>query len=180
MIHAPAASGNRDGVGGDPQNKHMKTKLITGVLIDPIAERVSEVQIPKGFQSIVQLLEVELVELFNAARYGGPDLDIWVDECGMLRDKKVCWMTAWGQLLAGRAFVTSPSGRSMNVKERLIALGIARWIPKTMSGTAGQLAEESRARVITSKDQMMQFQAEERDRQIRIQMLMMTTKGVDE
>jgi hypothetical protein len=46
-----------------------------------------------------------------------------------------------------------------------------------MSGTANQLAEEGRAQVITSMDQMRRFQADERDRAIRIEMLMMTVTG---
>lgn len=156
---------------------HTMSKLITGVLIDPISERATEVQIPKGYRPIVQLLEVELLELFNASRYGGPDIDVWVDECGMLRENKVCWMASWGQLLAGRAFVTAPSGRSLTASQREFALRIPRWIPKAMSGTANQLAEEGRAQVITSMDQMRRFQADERDRAIRIEMLMMTVTG---
>jgi len=91
----------------------MKNKNIRAILIDPFAEKVSEVSTATGIDSLYNILECTCITITNL-NLNRTSIDMILDDEGLLKDPASQRYFKWGigsQPFAGRALLTSTNAQ---------------------------------------------------------------------
>lgn len=120
-------------------------RKIKGIYVDPFERVNTMVETTKDIREIQKLLKVDLLEVFNPSRVGGPDIELWMDEMGALRENPGWWFGSWNQLFAGRCFICKPGLKTLPKSQ---AYSLVCWIRPGTTESCKQIAHLNRARII--------------------------------
>lgn len=143
-------------------------RKIKGIYVDPFERVNTMVETTKDIREIQKLLKVDLLEVFNPSRVGGPDIELWVDEMGALRENPGWWFGSWNQLFAGRCFICKPGLKTLPKSQ---AYSLVCWIRPGMTESCKQIAHLNRARIISGPKQFQQWQRDVNDCKTMLSML---------
>mgnify|MGYP003652633127 CR=1 FL=1 len=120
--------------------------------IDPAARTITASV--DSFNSAREWIGADLLERVGC----GADVDIWVDEEGMLRDGADHWILGGDQMLAGRAV--------------MLAAAAVAWIPAGFRGRAQEIADGMRPVAVSwDAEGMAQLDAMNREQAGRVELL---------
>ena len=143
-------------------------RTVEGVFVDPFERVTKIVKVGKDIREIQNLLKVEMLEIYNPSRQGGPDLELWLDEMGTLRENPGWWFGSWHQLLAGRCFICRPGLKTLPKSQ---ACDLAGWIRPGMKESVAQIQYLNRARVLSNPDEVRKWHSDRRHSEVLTQML---------
>jgi hypothetical protein len=143
-------------------------RTVEGVFVDPFERVTKIVKVGKDIREIQNLLKVEMLEIYNPSRQGGPDLELWLDEMGTLRENPGWWMGSWNQMLAGRCFICRPGLKSLPKSE---AYDLVAWIRPGMKESIAQIQHLNRARIISNRHEAAVWEEDRRQSKVMTQML---------
>lgn len=144
-------------------------RTIQGVFVDPFERVTRLMKVGKDIREIESLLKVSMLEIFNPSRsYDGPDVELWVDEMGTLRENPGWWMGSWNQMLAGRCFICRPGLKSLPKSE---AYDLVAWIRPGMNESIAQIQHLNRARIISNRHEAAEWEEDRRQSKVMTQML---------
>jgi hypothetical protein len=152
-------------------------RTIQGVFVDPFERVARLVKVGKDIREIESLLKVSMMEIFNPSRrHHGPDVEIWLDEMGTLREKPGWWFGGWNQLLAGRCFICRPGLKSLPKSEQL---DLVRWRRPGMKESIAQIHHLNRARSITDSGDLKAWAEDIRQSDTLTDMLALATEPAE-
>ena len=136
--------------------------------IDPAARTITASV--DSFNSAREWIGADLLERVGC----GADVDIWVDEEGMLRDGADHWILGGDQMLAGRAVMLG--GAHGEWVDLPIPAGVAAaavaWIPAGFRGRAQEIADGMRPVAVSwNAEGMAQLDAMNREQAGRVELL---------
>lgn len=143
-------------------------RTVQGVFVDPFERVMKIVKVGKDIREIQNLLKVDMLEIYNPSRVGGPDVELWVDEMGTLRENPGWWFGSWNQLLAGRCFICRPGLKSL---QKPHSYGLVCWIRPGMKESVAQIQHLNRARILSEPDEIRAWAEDRRQSEVLTQML---------
>jgi hypothetical protein len=144
-------------------------RTVQGVFVDPFARVTTMVKVGKDIREIQSLLKVEMLEVFNPSRgHDGPDVELWVDEMGTLRENPGWWFGSWNQLLAGRCFICRPGLKNL---QKSHSYDLVAWIRPGMNESIAQIQHLNRARVLSNLHEVSEWEEDRRQSKVMTQML---------
>ena len=143
-------------------------RTVEGVFVDPFERVTKIVKVGKDIREIQSLLKVEMLEIYNPSRQGGPDLELWLDEMGTLRENPGWWFGSWNQMLAGRCFICKPGLKTLPKSQ---AYDLVCWIRPNMTESCAQIAHLNRARVISGIKEFQDWKRDVNDCKAMLSML---------
>lgn len=143
-------------------------RTVQGVFVDPFERVTKIVKVGKDIREIQNLLKVDMLEIYNPSRVGGPDVELWVDEMGTLRENPGWWFGSWNQLLAGRCFICKPGLKTLPKSH---SYGLVCWIRPGMKESVAQIQHLNRARILSEPDEIRAWAEDRRQSEVLTQML---------
>ena len=143
-------------------------RTVEGVFVDPFERVTKIVKVGKDIREIQSLLKVEMLEIYNPSRQGGPDLELWLDEMGTLRENPGWWFGSWNQMLAGRCFICKPGLKTLPKSQ---AYDLVCWIRPGMTESCKQIAHLNRARIISGPNDFQDWKRDANDCKAMLSML---------
>lgn len=149
-------------------------RTVQGVFVDPFERVAKIVKVGKDIREIQNLLKVDMLEIWNPSRQGGPDLELWLDEMGTLRENPGWWFGQWNQLLAGRCFICRPGLKNLQQSQADNLIG---WIPLGMKESVAHIQHLNRARILSRRDELKAWEDDRRRSQVLTDMLALAVES---